>query len=134
MTRAVRLALVGLAVVGLLGATAATTGAKRGKRGPKPKVVKVADFYFGPSKVRIRRGGKVKWVWSSQNTSPHDVVLKKGPRRLKKKGSYSTRTTAVTGARFVKKFPRPGVYKYYCTIHPTQMRMTVVVKKPSKKQ
>jgi plastocyanin len=126
MARALRLLLVGAAAVSLLGATAASTGAMSAG---KPKLVTVADFYFGPSKVTIRKGGKVKWVWAPFNAEPHDVVLKKGPRKLKKKGTYSTRTTAVTGARFVKSFPRPGTYKYYCTIHPTEMRMTVVVKK-----
>lgn len=130
MRRALRALLVGVAAVALLGAAAVTTGAKpKGKSGTKPKVVTVADFYYSPKKVTIKKGGKVKWVWSPLNSNPHDVVLKKGPKKLKKKGSYSTRTTAVTGARFVKSFPRPGTYKYYCTIHPTEMQMTVVVKK-----
>jgi plastocyanin len=79
--------------------------------------------------VTIKKGGKVKWVWSPLNTNPHDVHLKQGPKKLKKKGSYSTKTTAVTGASFVKAFPQPGTYKFICTIHPTEMKMTVVVKK-----
>jgi plastocyanin len=124
--RALRLLLVAAAAVALLGAAAASTGARPAG---KPKLVTVADFYFGPTKVTIGKGGKVKWVWSPLNANPHDVVLKKGPRRLQRKGTYSTRTTAVTGARFVKAFPRPGTYRYYCTIHPTEMRMTVVVEK-----
>jgi len=128
--RTLRLLLVALAAVSLLGATAASTGAKqKRKQNHKTKKVTVADFYFSPSKVKIRKGDKVKWTWSSANTSPHDVHLKKGPKKLKKRGSYSTKTTAVTGARFVKAFPRPGKYKFICTIHPTQMRMTVIVKK-----
>lgn len=128
MARALRLLLVGVAAVSLLGVTAASTGAKQ-KQKQKPKVVTVADFYFGPKKVTIRKGGKVKWVWARTNAYPHDVHLKKGPKRLKKKRSYSTKTTAVSGARFVKAFPRPGTYKFICTIHPTEMKLTVVVKK-----
>jgi plastocyanin len=48
---------------------------------------------------------------------------------LKKRASYSTRTTAVTGARFKKTFEVPGTYRFFCTVHPTQMRMTVIVKR-----
>lgn len=96
---------------------------------PKPVKVTVNDFYFAPTAVTIRKGGSVKWVWSQFNTYPHDVHLKKGPANLKNKGSYSTRTTAVTEASFLKKFETPGTYKYICTVHPDEMRMTVTVKR-----
>jgi len=109
--------------VALLGATATA------KQAPKPKLVTVADFYFGPASVTVPKNGKVKWVWSSANAYPHDVHLKQGPKGLKKKGTYSTKTTAVTNAQFVKQFPTPGTYKYICTIHPTEMKLTVTVKK-----
>ncbi|MDX6624698.1 MAG: hypothetical protein QOE75_2630, partial [Solirubrobacterales bacterium] len=99
------------------------------KPAPKPKVVSVADFFFGPTAVTVAKNGKVKWVWSSANAYPHDVHLKQGPKGLKQKGTYSTKTTAVTNARFTKAFPTPGTYKYICTIHPTEMKMTVTVKK-----
>jgi plastocyanin len=91
--------------------------------------VTVNDFYFGPTELTIKKGGLVKWVWSSTNSYPHDVHLKKGPKGLKDKASYSTKTTAVTEAHFQKKFPTAGTYKFICTIHPTEMHLTVVVKK-----
>lgn len=95
----------------------------------KPKVVEVADFFFAPSAVTIGKGGKVKWVWAATNVESHDVHLKQGPKGLEKKGTYSTKTTAVTNASFVKAFPTPGSYRYICTIHPTKMKLTVTVKK-----
>jgi plastocyanin len=95
----------------------------------KPTVVTVNDFYFGPSTVTIKKGRTVKWVWSEFNTYPHDVHLKKGPKNLKNKSTYSTHTTAVTEAVFKKKFERTGTYRYICTIHPTEMHLTVTVKK-----
>lgn len=95
----------------------------------KPKVVEVADFFFAPSAVTIGKGGKVKWVWATTNVESHDVHLKQGPKGLKQKGTYSTKTTAVTNATFVKAFPTPGSYRYICTIHPTKMKLTVTVKK-----
>lgn len=109
--------------VALLGATATA------KPAPKPKEVTVNDFFFGPTSVTIKAGGSVKWLWSSLNAYPHDVHLKSGPKGLKKKATYSTKTSAVAGARFQKTFPTPGTYKYICTIHPTEMKMTVTVKK-----
>jgi plastocyanin len=91
--------------------------------------VTVNDFYFGPTAVTVPKGGTVKWSWSSLNTYPHDVHLKQGPQGLKQKGSYSTKTTAIANAHFQKSFPTSGTYKYICTIHPTEMKLTVIVKK-----
>jgi plastocyanin len=96
---------------------------------PQPARVTVNDFYFGPAEVTIKKGGLVKWVWSSTNSYPHDVHLKKGPKGLKHKASYSTNTTAITEAHFQKKFPTAGTYRFICTIHPTEMHLTVVVRK-----
>jgi len=123
--RKAKLAAACLAVACLAGAAAPAQAGKS----PAPKVVTVADFYFGPSAVKIKKGGKVKWVWASTNVEPHDVHLKSGPKGLKKKGTYSTKTTAVTNAKFTHAFPTPGTYKFICTIHPTKMKMTVTVKK-----
>ena len=116
---------IGLAALAPLGASPASAGAPK-----KPPVkVTVNDFYFAPTAVTIRKGGSVKWVWSSTNTYPHDVHLKKGPKGLKERATYSTKTTAVTDAEFKKAFPTPGTYHFICTIHPTEMKLTVVVKK-----
>lgn len=114
-----------VAAVALIGAPAAPAA----KRAPKPAKVSVNDFFFGPSTVTIKSGGTVKWAWSATNAYPHDVHLKKGPSGLANKGSYSTKTTAVTEAHFQKKFTTPGTYKFICTIHPTEMHLTVTVKK-----
>jgi len=116
-----------LAAACLAGA-AAPAQAQAGKA-PKPKVVTVADFYFGPSAVTIPKGGSVKWVWAPTNVESHDVHLKQSPKGLKKKATYSTKTTAVTNATFKHAFPTPGTYRFICTIHPTQMKMTVTVKR-----
>lgn len=111
--------------VALLGGTAATAQAPK-----KPPVkVTVNDFYFAPTAVTIKKGRAVKWVWSSYNTYPHDIHLKQGPKGLKNKSRFSTTTTAVTDAHFQRTFEVPGTYKFICTVHPSEMRMTVTVKK-----
>lgn len=95
---------------------------------PKPAIVTVNDFFFGPDALTIPAGKTVKWVWSEWNTYPHDVHLKQGPKRLKERSTYSTRTTAVTGATFEKAFERPGTYRFVCTVHPTLMKLTITVR------
>jgi plastocyanin len=127
--RALKLIAVVVAALALSGATAAAANAPAKKPGSKPKEVSVADFYFGPEKLTLKKGQAVNWVWSEANTYPHDVHLKSGPKALKQKGTYSTKTTAVTNAEFEKTFTTPGTYKFICTIHPTEMHMTIVVKK-----
>ncbi len=119
--------VVVVAVFAFSGAVA--TAAKAPQKKSKPKEVSVADFYFGPEKLTLKEGQSVNWVWAEGNTYPHDVHLKSGPKGLKEKKSYSTKTTAVTDAEFEKTFTTPGTYHFICTIHPTQMRMTIVVKK-----
>ena len=124
--RVLKLLAVAAAVLALVAATAAAAANAPAK---KPKKVTVADFYFSPEDVTLKKGQSIDWVWSEANTYPHDVHLKSGPKGLKKKSTYSTRTTAVTDAEFKKEFTTPGTYKFICTIHPTEMHMTVVVKK-----
>jgi plastocyanin len=124
------LKLVAIAVVALaLSGAAATAANAPSKSKSKPKEVSVADFYFGPEKLTLKEGQSVNWVWAEGNTYPHDVHLKSGPKGLKGKATYSTKTTAVTDAEFEKTFTTPGTYHFICTIHPTQMHMTIVVKK-----
>ena len=119
-------AVAASAVLGaLLGAAPVAAQAPR----PKPTIVTVNDFYFGPDAVTIKAGRTVKWVWSEANTYPHDVHLKQGPKRLKERATYSTRTTAVTGAVFKKTFERAGTYHFICTVHPTLMKLTITVRK-----
>ena len=114
-----------VAAVAPLGVTSAAAQAPK-----KPPVkVTVNDFYFAPTAVSIKKGRAVKWIWSSYNTYPHDVHLKKGPAALKNKSRFSTTTTAVTEASFQRTFEVPGTYKFICTVHPSEMRMTVTVKK-----
>ncbi len=126
--RALRLVAIAVVALALSGA-AATAANAPSKPKSKPKEVLVADFYFGPEKVTLKKGQSIDWVWAEANTYPHDVHLKSGPKGLRQRGSYSTKTTAVTDAEFEKTFTTPGTYHFICTIHPTQMRMTVVVKK-----
>jgi plastocyanin len=121
-----RLLALGAVILGVIPVAAGASTPAR------PKLISVADFYFGPDRVTVREGGAVKWVWAPTNTYPHDVHLKQGPKGLAHKGAYSTKTTAVTNASFKRAFETPGTYRFICTIHPTQMKLTVTVLKGGK--
>lgn len=84
-------------------------------------VVKVKDNFFKPKKVTIKKGGKVTWRWKGSN--PHNVALKK-PGSSK----VSKRSAIKSSGHFTYKFRRAGTWKVLCEVHPTQMRMKVVVK------
>jgi plastocyanin len=130
-THALKLLAVVVVAFTLSGAaaTAADAPSQAKAKGGKAKEVSVADFYFGPEELTLKKGQSVNWVWAEGNSYPHDVHLKSGPKGLKEKPSYSTKTTAVSDAEFEKQFTTPGTYHFICTIHPTQMQMTIVVKK-----
>ncbi len=126
---ALALAACAVLAVALFGAAAAPAKSNhKSTHKSKPKIVTVNDFYFAPTKMTIKKGQTVKWVWSELNTAPHDVHLKKGPKKLKHKKKYSTKTTAVTNAQFKATFNTPGTYNFICTIHPTEMHFKLVVK------
>ena len=100
-----------------------------GGGGAKAKVpkVKVADDYYSPETVKVKAGSKVKFKWDGMNTNSHNVTLKKGPNKVKKKDFTSA--TGSIGIKFAPKFKQKGTYQFYCTIHPGTMQLTVKVKK-----
>ncbi len=86
---------------------------------PPTKKVKIGNFFFNPKKMTIRKGTKVTWTWASAGIK-HNVSVKSGPVKFhsgkKSKGTYSFT------------FKKKGIYHLICTIHPTLMKETLVVK------
>lgn len=94
----------------------------------KTPVVTVADDYFAPTNVKIKKGEKVKFVWDDFNTDTHNVVLgKKHPKEVKANDFRSS--SGAVGLTYAPKFKVPGEYEFICTYHKSVMRMTVKVKK-----
>ena len=94
----------------------------------KTPVVLVADDYFSPTSLKIKKKTKVKFKWSKINVNSHDVQLDKGPKGVKKK-DFKSPTAAVTDYRFTPKFVKPGTYDLLCSIHPDVMQIEVKVKR-----
>lgn len=91
------------------------------------KKVSVADDVFAPTKVTIKKGNQVKFVWMSSNYDTHNVTLRKGPKGVNH--SKFTSIDAVRGIVFKRTFLTPGTYHFICTIHPGTMNLTVIVKR-----
>lgn len=116
MTRA------GIAVA-LVGAAAAFAVAPAGLAAKsKPRVVKVGDDYFSPSKMTVSKGKTVLWKWLAYNGNTHDVKLKKRPKGAK---SFQS-APATSGFTFKRTLKVKGTYKVVCTFH-ERMTMTITV-------
>jgi plastocyanin len=94
-------------------------GGKRFDPIATPVVVRVFEYGFNPSNVAIVAGQGVAWqdVGDELHTiTPRSPAGRRVWLEAKRKGSA------------VHVFPRPGVYPYYCSIHPW-MRGTVTVRR-----
>ena len=76
----------------------------------------VADFSFTPKTIEVKAGTTV--TWTNQGQTEHTV---KGP------GFFSPKALG-HGAKYSFRFSKPGRFPYLCTLHPSLMRGTVVVK------
>ncbi len=103
--------LVAAAVIGVPAVSAIAS--------PPTKKVTIGNFFFKPKSMTIKKGTQVTWAWASQGIT-HNVSVKSGPVKFhsgkKSKGTYSFT------------FKMKGTYHLICTIHPTLMKETLVVK------
>ena len=108
---------------------AAIVVASSGAAAPAKKTahVTVADDYYSPTTVKIKKGSKVSYDWSDANVDSHNVHLQKGPKGVKKNDFKSA--TGAIGIHFAPKFKVPGAYHFVCTLHRSVMTMDVKVKK-----
>jgi plastocyanin len=93
----------------------------------KTNKVTVSDDFYSKSKLTIKKGGAVNFVWNPRNFERHNVTLVQGPKGVKRK--QFTSATGNTDIHFKPRFKKPGVYHFICTIHPGTMILTLTVKK-----
>jgi plastocyanin len=88
----------------------------------KTAKVQIASNFYAPFKLTVKKNAKVRFVWDEFSFDAHDVNVKKGPAKfhspLQAGGTWTT-----------KKLKKPGKYFLFCSQHPEEMRMTLVVKK-----
>ncbi len=107
------LAVAGLVVLPSAAALGGTT---------HTKTVTVGDDYYGPTKVTVKKGTTIKWVWGEDDFDSHDVKLTSGPKGVTKFHSGS----AAQDYTFSRKLTKVGTYKIVCTLH-QDMTMTIKV-------
>ena len=91
-------------------------GSAAGASPPAPgPLVSVGDFRFAPAIVTVRVGQVVRW--RNDGATLHSV---------EGRGFFSRALRP--GQTWSRRFARPGVYRYACTLHPEAMRGTIVVR------
>jgi plastocyanin len=78
------------------------------------------SYKFAPEEVEVAEGGTVTWI--NKDDFPHTVRLLDGDKVDKQLGVGDT--TEIS-------FERAGVYRYDCSLHPTQMSGEVIVRESS---
>lgn len=86
------------------------------------RTVKVADHLYSPKRLKVVKGTRVKWVWSSGSVGRHNVYVYERPD-----GSRAFHSPPATAPfSFTRKLRKPGTYKMLCTFH-EGMRMRIDV-------
>lgn len=78
--------------------------------------VKIDNFSFGPATITIPAGSTV--TWTNNDDVPH-VVTSDDTKMFKSK-------PLDTDDHFSFTFTKPGIYNYYCAIHPKMTAKIVV--------
>jgi plastocyanin len=82
--------------------------------------VTVGDRFFNIPNIRLRQGATLTYSFASAEL--HNLTLANGPLGI---GSLN-----LNGARtYTQRFRRPGVYRFFCGLHPTQMTQRVIVRR-----
>lgn len=122
-----RRVLIGLAVAATASAVAVPLTSAASEQS-KTSTITVGDDYFAPTDVTVKKGSKVKWVWSDENTDTHNVVLtSKHPKGVKASDFRSS--SGAIGITFKRKFDKTGKYGFVCTYHKSVMKVDLTVKK-----
>ena len=84
----------------------------------KQNRIEIKDFAFNPQTLTVKSGEKITWV--NRDEEPHTVVSVE--KQFKKSSALDTdqEFTITAGA--------PGIYTYFCSVHP-KMTGTIVVEK-----
>ena len=114
------LAAGAVAVAGAIATEASASGA-RATAAATTVTVRLQNIAFHPTKVVIKPGTTVKWIWLDADIdTQHNVTSLPGGK------SFKSSKTMMSGTYSVK-FTKPGTYKYECTIHPTAMQGVITV-------
>jgi len=104
--------LFATAVASVFGAAALTAAVAAGAPGAG---VAIDNFNFGPPTLTVAAGTTVKWT--NNDDIPHTVRAVDGSFRSKPMD---------TSDSYSFTFAKPGVYSYFCSIHPKMVGKVIV--------
>ena len=78
----------------------------------------VGDFRYGVERVTLKRGATFAWRFIGRTA--HDVTLASGP--------VGFASPSMVRGTYRHRFTRPGVYRLFCSLHPTRMTQIVTVR------
>jgi plastocyanin len=81
-----------------------------------PAQVKIDNFAFSPSELKVAAGTTVEWV--NRDDIPHTVVSDD-------KTTFKSKALD-TDDKFSYTFTKPGIYPYFCSIHPKMTGKIIV--------
>jgi plastocyanin len=115
-----------IAVAAIAAAAAACTAPALAGSTPS-RTVRVGDNFFSPTRLSVDKGTRLVFRWQAANFNRHDVVLTDGPSGVDPEDFTSEqRTKNYTFRRTVR---RSGTYKFICSLHVTQMKLSVRVRR-----
>ncbi|HZD33561.1 MAG TPA: plastocyanin/azurin family copper-binding protein, partial [Nitrososphaeraceae archaeon] len=76
---------------------------------------------FQPNPVNVKTGGSI--TWTNKDTVVHTVTSGSGFSDAKLGEEFDS---GLLGGYFTHKFDNPGVFPYFCQIHPTMVGSVVV--------
>ena len=112
------LAVLGIGVaLALAGAGCGSSSVPSSSGGSKAAVVTIKNIAYNPPTIQIAAGQTVTWKFADGPT-PHTVTA----------DDHSFDSGMMTSGQFSHRFDGAGTLTYTCTVHPQQMKGTVVVK------
>ncbi|SEH15547.1 cupredoxin domain-containing protein [Thermoleophilum album] len=121
--RAVRVALAVAAGASALAAVPAIGRERAEAARSRSVTVRVGDYFFKPTALRVGSGTTIVWKWPSTPGDVHDVYLSRGPRGVKRFHSQ----LAASDYTYKRRLTVRGTYTVVCTLHP-QMKMKITVR------
>ena len=106
------------AFLALLGVACGSSSVPQASSGGAAKAVTVTikNIAFQPDRVQIGAGQSVTWQFDDGQV-PHSVTA----------ADKSFDSGVKTSGSFTHRFDKAGTYDYICTVHPQQMKATIVV-------
>jgi plastocyanin len=83
------------------------------------EAVAIDNFAYVAPAITVTAGTTV--TWTNRDDIPHTVTADDGPPPTYRSHPLDT------GDQYSKLYDKPGIYRYYCSIHP-KMRGTVIVR------